>query len=205
MSSFDYNDHLRSMNLYGSRNVNDISSAWTQDQLNQQYAEREANLWNQVNHYEEQRKRKEQKLAEARDDIAQQEGTIEGDYILDLSSAIDDINFVNIDDLRGSAYRQAAMHDFGGILGRSFRSEAAKHAGSRELAELIPSEQRHLVTNEFFEALNLAVGTSGRINDWGLDEESSRTGIGKLFSNFLSVSGARDINWNPADPSARMP
>ena len=196
--SNDMNEYLFSRNLHGSVNPNDVSNSWYRDKLYQDYVQRENDIASQVNHYEEMRKSRERAGQMAAEGIARVTGGVGGDYVTDLARNWEDTEYVNIDDLRADAYKQAAQHDFGGITGRAIRSTSAQFAGSRELADILPEEIRGQLTDEFFAALANQTGTSGSTDDWGAG--ASGTTIGKMFSGMISAAGFRDISlsnfWN---------
>ena len=97
------------------------------------------------------------------------------DFSQILSRDLNAVGFINNDRLRESAFKQAAIKDFGGILGESKRSVAAKFAGVREISSNFQGPLKEMA-DEVMDALQVATGSDGSYYTYGSERDGTTIG-----------------------------
>jgi hypothetical protein len=133
----------------------------------------------------------EESKANLSDELLSSSINVYKDFSATLSKDLQRIQFINNDNLRESAFKQAAMKDPGGILGVSKRSVAAKFAGSREITSGFTGELREMA-DEVLDALEVATGSDGGFYTYGSERDG--TTIGNLVRQGISkITGSDEM------------
>ena len=138
-----------------------------------------------------QQKLEEESKVNLSDELLSSSINVYKDFSATLSRDLQRLKFINNENLRESAFKQAAMRDPGGILGVSKRSVAAKFAGSREITAGFTGELREMA-DEVLDALEVATGSDGRFYTYGSERDG--TTIGNLVRQGISkITGSDEM------------